>query len=73
MGHRYEITEQEDGKWLVQAFDAQNAPLGQKVFVNTRTDAYKIFMLLTGEPDPCPEISFEDTQEIDLSKFGGVA
>lgn len=44
----YRITGREDGRWIIQAFDRNDRPIGTRLVVKTPDEAWKIWMMMNG-------------------------
>jgi len=56
---QYIITGTEDGRWVCEARDRYERPIGNRVVVSTPSEAWRILMLLNG-------YATEPTQEINV-------
>jgi hypothetical protein len=45
---KYVITGQEDGRWIIQAFDRNDKPISSRIECSTPDDAWRIWLLLNG-------------------------
>ena len=56
---KYEIIGRRDGRWVVRAIDSNGKQIGLSIYVQTPSEAWKIWCVLNGYSDDGP------TTEID--------